>query len=238
MGLASSVQRALGLTREPTRLLVVGLDSAGKTAMLHKLKLGEVVTTIPTIGFNVETVEHKSASFTAWDVGGRDKLRPLLRHYWKDIDGLIFVVDSSERESFRVDQARDELQRMMAEEDLEDVVLLVFANKQDLPNAMPVREVTDKLGLHDLRKRQWYIQSCSALTGDGLSEGLDWLSSTITRGRARRKLCTTLDSKADGKAGTEEQPVPAGSAISGRLDRLKAMGGISLLSSKFWFSLL
>ena len=73
----------------------VGLDAAGKTTILYKLKLGEVVTTIPTIGFNVETVEYKNISFTVWDVGGQDKIRPLWRHYYQNTQGIIFVVDST-----------------------------------------------------------------------------------------------------------------------------------------------
>merc|ERR1711974_461973 len=100
----------------------------------YKLKLGEIVATIPTIGFNVETVEYKNISFTVWDVGGQDKIRPLWRHYYQNTQGLIFVVDSNDRD--RVVEARDELHRMMSEDEMRDAVLLVFANKQDLPNAM------------------------------------------------------------------------------------------------------
>ena len=76
----------------------VGLDAAGKTTILYKLKLGEIVTTIPTIGFNVETVEYKNIQFTVWDVGGQDKIRPLWRHYFSNTQGLIFVVDSNDRD--------------------------------------------------------------------------------------------------------------------------------------------
>jgi ADP-ribosylation factor protein 1 len=159
------------------RILMVGLDAAGKTTILYKLKLGEIVTTIPTIGFNVETVEYKNISFTVWDVGGQDKIRPLWRHYFQNTQGLIFVVDSNDRD--RVVEARDELHRMLNEDELRDAVLLVFANKQDLPNAMNAAEITDKLGLHSLRQRHWYIQSTCATSGEGLYEGLDWLSSNI-----------------------------------------------------------
>ncbi|EPY86415.1 ADP-ribosylation factor 2 [Camelus ferus] len=112
------------------RILMVGLDAAGKTTILYKLKLGEIVTTIPTIGFNVETVEYKNISFTVWDVGGQDKIRPLWRHYFQNTQGLIFVVDSNDRE--RVNEAREELTRMLAEDELRDAVLLVFVNKQVL----------------------------------------------------------------------------------------------------------
>lgn len=163
--------------KKDMRILMVGLDAAGKTTILYKLKLGEVVTTIPTIGFNVETVEYKNISFTVWDVGGQDKIRPLWRHYFQNTQGLIFVVDSNDRE--RVQEAKEELMRMLAEDELRDCVVLVFANKQDLPHAMTTSEVTEKLNLSSLCNRHWYIQATCATSGDGLFEGLDWLSNKL-----------------------------------------------------------
>ncbi|RUS89060.1 hypothetical protein EGW08_003171 [Elysia chlorotica] len=175
--IAGILRRWLG--KKEMRVLMVGLDAAGKTTILYKLKLGEIVTTIPTIGFNVETVEYKNISFTVWDVGGQDKIRPLWRHYFQNTQGLIFVVDSNDRE--RIGEAKDEIMRMLNEDELRNAKLLVFANKQDLPNAMNAAEVTDKLGLHSLRSRSWYIQAACATSGDGLYEGLDWLSTTLKR---------------------------------------------------------
>jgi small GTP-binding protein len=169
-------QRMVG-TRE-MRILMVGLDAAGKTTILYKLKLGEVVNTIPTIGFNVETVEYKNISFNVWDVGGQDKIRLLWRHYYTNTQGLIYVVDSNDRE--RIEENREELHKMLAEEELREAVLLVFANKQDLPGALTCPEITDKLGLHTIRGRTWFIQSTCAVRGDGLYEGLDWLSKSVT----------------------------------------------------------
>ncbi|AEO53399.1 hypothetical protein MYCTH_2313362 [Thermothelomyces thermophilus ATCC 42464] len=170
---------SLLMKQKEMRILMVGLDAAGKTTILYKLKLGEVVTTIPTIGFNVETVEYRNIQFTVWDVGGQDKIRPLWRHYFQNTQGIIFVVDSNDRD--RVPEAREELQRMLNEDELRDALLLVFANKQDLPNAMSVAEITDQLGLHSLRQRTWYIQSTCATLGDGLFEGLDWLAQEIKK---------------------------------------------------------
>ncbi|XP_041028387.1 ADP-ribosylation factor 1-like isoform X1 [Juglans microcarpa x Juglans regia] len=178
MGLALSRFVKMLFARKEMRILMVGLDAAGKTTILYKLKLGEIVTTIPTIGFNVETVEYKNVSFTVWDVGGQDKIRPLWRHYFQNTQGLIFVVDSNDRE--RISEARDELHRMLSEDELRDAILLVYANKQDLPKALTVSEITDKLGLHSLRQRRWYIQAACATNGQGLYEGLDWLSSNIS----------------------------------------------------------
>ncbi|XP_069761142.1 ADP-ribosylation factor 1-like [Narcine bancroftii] len=174
MGQIVSLFKEMFMKKE-MRILMVGLDASGKTTILYKLKLGEIVTTIPTIGFNVETVEYKSVSFTVWDVGGQDKIRPLWRHYFQNTQGLIFVVDSNDRE--RINEAKEELVRMLMEEDLKDAALLVFANKQDLPNAMNAAEVTDKLGLHQITRRHWFIQASCASSGDGLFQGLDWLTS-------------------------------------------------------------
>jgi len=172
---------ALGHRKE-TKPLMIGLDAAGKTTMLYKLRMGEVVTTIPTIGFNLETVQYKTmkslVSFTIWDVGGRDKLRPLWRHYYKQCNALIFVVDSNDRD--RIGEAKEQLDKMYGEEEFRGVPLLVFANKQDLPNTMSAPEVADKLGLGALPKsRRWFIQATCATTGDGLHEGLDWLQNTL-----------------------------------------------------------
>ena len=152
-----------------------------RQTILYKLKLGEIVTTIPTIGFNVETVEYKNIRFTVWDVGGQDKIRPLWRHYFVNTQGLIFVVDSNDRE--RMSEAKEELQKMLEEDELRDAVLLVFANKQDLPNALSVSQIQEQLGLHNLRNKTWYIQSTCAMQGTGLYEGLDWLSNELSKAK-------------------------------------------------------
>ena len=161
--------------KQDIRILMVGLDSAGKTTVLYQLKLKEPITnTMPTIGFNVESVEYKNISFTVWDIGGKDKIRSLWRLYYQETEGLIFVVDSNDIE--RVQEAKTELFRLLKEEELRKAVLLVFANKQDLPLAMGTTELADKLGLHTLCGRQWFIQSTCAIKGTGIYEGLDWLS--------------------------------------------------------------
>ncbi|PRT57081.1 ADP-ribosylation factor 1 [Wickerhamiella sorbophila] len=170
------------LGRKEMRILMVGLDAAGKTTILYKLKLGEIVHTIPTIGFNVETVEYKNISFTVWDVGGQDRIRPLWRYYFQNTQGIIFVVDSNDRD--RIGEAREELMRMLSEDELRDALLLVFANKQDMPNAMNAAEITEKLGLHSLRNREWFIQATCATRGDGLYEGLEWLANNLKNRKA------------------------------------------------------
>ncbi|XP_041981766.1 ADP-ribosylation factor 2 [Aricia agestis] len=179
MGLTISSVFTRLFGKKQMRILMVGLDAAGKTTILYKLKLGEIVTTIPTIGFNVETVEYKNISFTVWDVGGQDKIRPLWRHYYQNTQGLIFVVDSSDTK--RIAEAENELANMLKEDELRDAVILVFANKQDMPNAMTAAELTNALNLNNLRNRHWYIQATCATQGQGLYEGLDWLSNELAK---------------------------------------------------------
>ena len=164
--------------KKELRALMLGLDAAGKTTILYKLKLGDVVSSVPTIGFNVETVEFQKVKFTVWDVGGQDKIRQLWKHYYQNTQALIYVVDSSDKE--RVEIAREELQKMLSEDELKDAVLLVLANKQDM-GVMSVSEVVEKLGLHTLRGREWNIQGTCALTGDGLHDGFQWLSKVTSK---------------------------------------------------------
>lgn len=161
------------------RILMLGLDAAGKTTILYKLKLNQSVTTIPTVGFNVETVTYKNVKFNVWDVGGQDKIRPLWRHYYTGTQGLVFVVDSNDRD--RIDEARQELHRILSDREMKDCLLLVFANKQDLPGVMTPTEVTEKLGLLRMKDRSWYCHPSNALEGDGLFEGLSWLSQNIKK---------------------------------------------------------
>ncbi|KAG0325759.1 hypothetical protein BGZ99_000204 [Dissophora globulifera] len=155
-------------------ILVLGLQGAGKTTILQKLKMGDVVTTLPTIGFSIETVQYKNITFTAFDVGGQNQYR-----HFQNAQGIIFVVDSNDRN--RISEAREELSRILNTNELSDSLLLILANKQDLGEAMSAAEITDQLALHSLRGRSWYIQAACAASGDGLYEGLEWLSNSLRK---------------------------------------------------------
>eukprot|EP00938_MAST-03A_sp_MAST-3A-sp1_P007259 g7259.t1 len=159
--------------KEEKRILMLGLDAAGKTTVLYKLKLGEIEHTVPTIGFNVESVTYKNIEFCVWDVGGQEKLRSLWRHYYENTDGLIFIVDSADKGRFN--EAKRTLQNIVSNDLMKHVPVLIYANKQDMPNAHNASMIADKVGTQYLRNKT-YIQPASALTGDGLYEGLDWLS--------------------------------------------------------------
>ena len=160
------------------KILMLGLDGAGKTTVLYKLKLNETVSTIPTIGFNVESVQPvKNVTFTVWDVGGQDKIRPLWRHYFVGCEGLVYVVDSVDHERFM--EAKDELTWILNSEEMVGVPLVILANKQDMPRAYSPNDIATKLGLYEVRNRKWHIQGTSALSGEGVYESMDELSSLV-----------------------------------------------------------
>ena len=226
MGVLVSKLLGVIMGNKEVRVLILGLDNAGKTTILYKLQMGEVVTTVPTIGFNVETVQcavqflrraifaprnfcaslrrrrirprpprrlrphhphrspppsrprrYKNLRFQVWDLGGQTSIRPYWRCYYQNTNAVIYVVDSADTE--RMGISKQELVTMLEEEELKDAALMVFANKQDLPNAATAEVIAEKLGLSALKNRQWQIFKTSALKGDGLYDGLDWLISTL-----------------------------------------------------------
>lgn len=140
--------------------------------------------TVPTVGFNVETLNYKNIAFTVWDIGGQDKIRTLWRYYFQGTDAVIFVIDSLDRDRLLPSDkfessAYEELHKLLRDDELRNASLLVLCNKQDLPGAMSVTEISRALGLNTLRDRPWYVQGTSAPAGDGLYEGFDWLANTL-----------------------------------------------------------
>lgn len=172
------------LEKQETQILIHGLEAAGKTTMLDKLKRGRLEPTIPTIGFKVEKFYYRNLSIIAWDLGGRSTIQSFWKQYYEGTDAIVFVVDSTDHS--RIDDARDELMRLMHESHLRQAALLVFANKQDLPRAMSVTDVIDKLGLTKFCDRRWSIHPSCASSGDGLYDGLDWLHSKVMEQREKK----------------------------------------------------
>lgn len=134
---------------------MLGLDNAGKITILYKLKMEEPSHIIPTIGFNIETIDYKNFNFTIYDVGGQDKIRHLWIYYYKNTDGLIFVVGSNNKD--RIYVTAEELKKLLEAEELKDCPVLVQANKQDLNGASPTGEVTEKIGRGDFKERTWIV---------------------------------------------------------------------------------
>ena len=157
------------------KMLMLGLDGAGKTTILYRMKLNEYVNTVPTIGFNVEDLEYKNLKMTIWDIGGQGSIRKLWRYYYDGTQAVIFVVDTSDRD--RIEMAKEEIHGLMNDPSLAGAKLLVFANKMDIAQ-ISVRDLSNKLELNRL-KTDWHIQGAIAMTGDGLFDGFDWISKAI-----------------------------------------------------------
>ncbi|XP_072512788.1 ADP-ribosylation factor-like protein 11 [Salminus brasiliensis] len=151
------------------QVVLMGLDSSGKSTLLYRLHRGVVMETLPTIGFNVVTLElDKKTTLTVWDIGGQGSMRANWRYYLEECEALVFVVDAADRA--RMDEASKALKKILKDQNMTDVPLLVLANKSDLPDAMTVSEVSKQLDMESYKDRVWEIQACSALKGLGVQQ--------------------------------------------------------------------
>ncbi|XP_036902606.1 ADP-ribosylation factor-like protein 14 [Sturnira hondurensis] len=185
MGLLSSKNPEV----KQAQILLLGLDSAGKSTLLYKLKLAEDTVTLPTVGFNVEMIElDKSLSLTVWDVGGQKKMRTAWGCYCERTDGLVYVVDSADKQ--RLQDSQREFELILKNEHIQNVPVVLLANKQDVPGALTAEDITRMFRMKQLCcDRDWYVQPCCALTGDGLTQGLGRLTEFV-RSRMRSRADT------------------------------------------------
>ena len=166
---------------EEFRILMLGIGAAGKTTILYRLKQNETVNTIATVGFTLETIKFGELEFCVWDLGGQDKIRPLWKHYFEGAQGIIFVVDSSDRLHFQT--AKQEFHQIVQAPQLRNCPILIFANKQDFDGSASPDEVAKALELHVLEKRRYHITGSVAITGEGLTDGMNWLSDAVTKSK-------------------------------------------------------
>jgi len=160
------------------RVVLLGLDNAGKTTCVYRLLLGKKIDTVPTVGFNSEEVRYNRCNFILWDIGGQAKIRKLWKHYIESADALIFVVDSQDRARLR--EARAAFKRMLRHKTLRNTVLLIYANKTDYEHSMSPAEIVEGLDVKRVvGDRKWFIQKTCAISGQGLREGLEWLSRAL-----------------------------------------------------------
>ncbi|KAJ3276991.1 ADP-ribosylation factor-like protein 2 [Terramyces sp. JEL0728] len=177
MGLLTILKK-LKEKEKQVRILILGLDNAGKTTILKRIN-GEDITQIsPTLGFNIKTLEHKGYQINFWDVGGQSSIRSYWRNYFEQTDGLIWVVDSADRHD-RMELCKKELHSLLQEERLAGATLLIYANKQDLPGSMSYAEIVEVLELDKIKSHHWHIEGCSAVTGKNLLKGMDWVTEDI-----------------------------------------------------------
>ncbi|XP_060062962.1 ADP-ribosylation factor-like protein 6 [Ylistrum balloti] len=181
MGFFSRLAQILGISKKEAKILVIGLDNSGKTTIIDKLKPEEKRSgdVAPTVGFSVERFKNKSLQFTAFDMSGQGRYRNIWEHYFKDCDGIIYVIDSSDK--LRMTVAKDELDQALQNEDIKNrrIPILFFANKMDLRDSMSSVRCSLMLDLDSIRDKPWHICASNALTGEGLHEGFEWISDEI-----------------------------------------------------------
>mgnify|MGYP003592826655 CR=1 FL=1 len=159
------------------KIVMLGLNNAGKTTLLYKLNLGEVIQTAPTTSFNTETVTHDSVKFQVWDLAGQSGIRPYWKSYYPGSSGVVFVIDATDRD--RLKTSVEEFTTLLTETELAKASILVLANKSDLEGGMNAEEISDALKLSELKDREWGIYKTSALTGEGLKEAFSWLAQSV-----------------------------------------------------------
>ncbi|XP_061703647.1 ADP-ribosylation factor-like protein 3 isoform X3 [Syngnathoides biaculeatus] len=178
MGLLSALRRLKHPQDQEVRLLLLGLDNAGKTTLLKQLAAEDMGHVTPTQqGFNIKSVQSSGFKLNMWDIGGQRKIRPYWKNYFENTHVLIYVIDCSDKKRF--EETSLELAELLEEDDLAGVPLLVFANKQDLSAAMSASELAEGLDLHTVRDRMWQVQACSAVTAEGLQDGMSWVCRNI-----------------------------------------------------------
>ena len=184
MAIFHKLLNILGFKRKEANILIVGLDNSGKTTIINHFKppeekLNEIV---PTVGFNVEKFRLKNLSFTAFDMSGQGKYRNLWEHYYRGVEAIIFVIDSSD--PLRLVVAKDELEMMMNHDGLKsktNIPILFFANKMDVKESISSVKISQMLGLDQMNNKIWHIQASNAVTGEGLIDGIEWLSDQLTQ---------------------------------------------------------
>ena len=160
------------------KILMVGLDGAGKTSILYRLKLNDYIQTVTTVGLNVETIVHKNLELLIFDVGGQ--ARSLWSYYFDNLDALVFVVDSTDKARLKI--VREEMMRISEALKGHKYVMLLYMNKQDLDTKIEFSELIDSCGVNELKYPiDVIVQKCSALKGDGLIDGIEKLSDYLVQ---------------------------------------------------------
>lgn len=164
--------------RSIANIVVIGLDNSGKTSIINRLKPPDAqsVDVVPTVGFTVEKLKTKSLHLTAFDMSGQGRYRNLWEHYYRECNGIIFVLDSADKLRFAV--AKDELDQLLMHPEIRDrrIPILIFANKMDMKDSVSSVKCSALLELSRIENKPWHICASSAITGEGLDGGITWLT--------------------------------------------------------------
>eukprot|EP01129_Flabellula_baltica_P004764 TRINITY_DN1685_c0_g1_i1.p1 TRINITY_DN1685_c0_g1~~TRINITY_DN1685_c0_g1_i1.p1 ORF type:complete len:185 (+),score=38.24 TRINITY_DN1685_c0_g1_i1:99-653(+) len=177
MGLWKIIQKIKQNERE-MRILLLGLDNAGKTTFVKYINGQDVHHVSPTLGFQISSFLYQEKKLNIWDIGGQRSIRAYWKNYFEETDGIIWVVDSAD--PVRLEDCRIELSKVLGEEKLAGASLLILANKQDIPGALSVGEIYEALDLGSITTRNTHVIASSAITGEGLESGINWIVEEIS----------------------------------------------------------
>ena len=163
-------------SRNNFKIIILGIQNAGKTTILYRLSIGQLVKTTPTIGSNVEEISYNNVKLQAWDLGGQESTRSIWNVYYVNTDAIIYVIDTHDE---TYDDSKTQFYKLLSNETLKNAIILIYANKQDLPGAKNVAEIIQIYELDTIKDHIWHIQPCSAQTGEGLITGMKWLSDQL-----------------------------------------------------------
>ena len=180
MGFLDKLSQIFGRKKEAS-ILCLGLDNSGKTTIINRLKPEKSQTTdiVPTVGFTIEKLILPGLIFTVFDMSGQGRYRNLWEHYYRDAQAIIFVIDSSDK--LRIVVAKEELDELLNHGDIKTkpIPVLFFANKMDMRDSLSPVQVSNLLKLDGLREKPWHICASNAITGEGLHEGVEWLTEQV-----------------------------------------------------------
>ena len=163
-------------SRNNFKIIILGIQNAGKTTILYRLSIGQLIKTTPTIGSNVEEISYNNIKLQAWDLGGQESTRSLWSVYYVNTDAIIYVIDTHDD---NYDDSKTQFYKLLETDELKNAVILIYANKQDLPGAKNVSDIIQIYELDTIKDHIWHIQPCSAHTGEGLITGMKWLSDQL-----------------------------------------------------------
>ena len=172
----SKILEFFSRSRNNFKIIILGIQNAGKTSILYRLSLGQLVQTTPTIGSNVEEISYNNVKLQAWDLGGQESTRSVWDVYFVNTDAIIYVIDSNDK---NIEESKNQFFKLLENETLRNAVILIYANKQDLSGAKKVNEIIELYELNKIQGYIWNIQPCSAQTGEGIVTGMKWLSDQL-----------------------------------------------------------
>lgn len=179
----------VGFQGKEASLIIVGLDNAGKTTLLHRLQTGAVRQFTPTERVNEQKFEIAGVKFHGFDLGGHDAVRHLWEEYYLETDAIIFMVDCTDVRRF--EEAKEELEEILDYEPISGIPIAILSNKVDRKDATHIDGVVKAIGLDEMynesnngknsnsRQAPIKIFETSVLKGMGIEEAFKWLSENI-----------------------------------------------------------